>query len=150
MGQTYCYSHCYLICVGSILEKFSEKVKEYMRENMPTVPKKKTKDKDKKKKDKDQPDSDQPSSAKDSSEKASIFDQFDRGRNTAHKKAVVPGEAEDQPPSASQKVNQIYSPAFSPTSYNHCCYFSSSQCCNLLYSHHSNHCLLSRHSYYLI
>ena len=68
-----------------------------MRENMSSSgPKKKKKKKDK---DKKKEIEDQPSSSKDSSEKGSMFDEFNRGRSTAHKKAaVVPGEAEDQTP----------------------------------------------------
>ena len=78
------------------MEEFSEKVKQYMTENMSTSGAKKKKKK--KDKDKTKEAEDQPSSSKHSSEKGSMFDQF-RGRSIAHKKAaVVPGEAEDQPP----------------------------------------------------
>ena len=85
----------YSLRSGSILEEFSEKVKEYMRENMSTsAAKKKNKKKDKKKETEDQP-----SSSTHSSGKGSMFDKLDRPRSTAHKKAAaVPGEAEDQPP----------------------------------------------------
>ena len=51
MDQTYCYLHHYSLCKGSILEEFSEKVKEYMRENMSTsVPKKKKEKRQRKRK----------------------------------------------------------------------------------------------------
>ena len=84
-----------LFASGSILEEFSEKVKEYMRENMSTSAAKKKK----KKKDKKKETEDQPSSSTHSSRKGSMFDKLDRPRSTAHKKAAaVPGEAEDQPP----------------------------------------------------
>ena len=64
-----------------------------MRENMSTSAAKK------KKKDKEKETEDQPSSSKHSSGKGSMFDELDRPRSTAHKKAAaVPGEAEDQPP----------------------------------------------------
>ena len=67
---------------GSILEEFSEKVKEYMRENMSTSAAKKKK----KKKDKKKETEDQPSSTTHSSGKGSMFDKLDRPRSTAHKK----------------------------------------------------------------
>ena len=73
-----------------------------MRENMSTSAAKKKKNKKDKKKEAEE----QPSSSKHSFEKGSMFDQFDRPRSTAHRKAaVVPGEAEDQPPYASQEGN---------------------------------------------
>ena len=66
-----------------------------MRENMSTSAAKKKK----KKKDKKKETEDQPSSSKHSSGKGSMFDEFDKPRSTAHKKAaVVSGEAEDQSP----------------------------------------------------
>ena len=62
--------------------------------------------KKKKKKDKKKETEDQPSSSKHSSGKGSMFDKLDRPTSTAHKKAAaVPGEAEDQPPYASQEGN---------------------------------------------
>ena len=80
------------------MEKLSDKVKQYMRENMSTSALKKKKKKKEKKKETEE----QPSSSKASS----MFDKFDRPRPTAHKKAAaVPGEVEDQPPSASQEGN---------------------------------------------
>ena len=74
-----------------------------MRENMSTSAAKKKK----KKKDKKKETEDQPSSSKPSSGQGSMFDEFDRPRSTAHKKAeAVPGEVEDQPPLPLRRVTR--------------------------------------------